>query len=337
MYSSLYSNIPRAELVSIHLCIFSLFQQTYSWQFSIGDCPIVYNEPCSPKYVTYQLSYNLNGKNDQRQIDPFYPDLPREFDQETEIKIVIHGYGGLSVDSSATNVTTSYKNNNYNVISVDWSVLAGLPCFPTAYVNTWHVAQCTSILVVSMIANGMSSKNIHIIGFSLGAHIAGSTGTQLRKVAGWKLGRITGLDPALPFYATLNDEWKLDASDADFVDVVHTSALVFGKFEPSGHIDFYMNGGFSQPFCKNRPRPPLCSHFMSGIYFAESIYNQRKFIGIECKDLFPNLVLKTCSTDKRAVMGEYVNRFARGIYYVDTAAEPPFALGDIDYSFIFLK
>lgn len=62
---------------------------------------------------------------------------------------------------------------------------------------------------------------------------------------------VIGLDPALPFFATFKDEWKLDPSDAVFVDVIHTSAGVFGKIEALGHVDFYVNGGTLQPSCNN--------------------------------------------------------------------------------------
>lgn len=57
-----------------------------------------------------------------------------------------------------------------------------------------------------------------------------------------------GLDPALPFFTTINRS-KLDKSDAKFVDIIHTNAGVFGKIEASGHVDFYLNGGQSQPAC----------------------------------------------------------------------------------------
>lgn len=40
-----------------------------------------------------------------------------------------------------------------------------------------------------------------------------------------------GLDPALPFFATARSQFKLDSSDADFVDVIHTNAGMFGKLE----------------------------------------------------------------------------------------------------------
>ena len=59
----------------------------------------------------------------------------------------------------------------------------------------------------------------------------------------------SGLDPAMPFFATLNTDQKLDASDAVFVDVIHTNAFVQGKIEACGDVDFYVNGGIRQPGC----------------------------------------------------------------------------------------
>lgn len=56
-----------------------------------------------------------------------------------------------------------------------------------------------------------------------------------------------GLDPALPLFMTVSKDEKLDSSDADFVDVIHTNALIQGKIEKCGHVDFYMNGGVMQP------------------------------------------------------------------------------------------
>lgn len=60
---------------------------------------------------------------------------------------------------------------------------------------------------------------------------------------------LSGLDPALPMFITSENSEKLDKSDAKYVDVIHTNALVQGKFERCGHADFYMNGGIFQPNC----------------------------------------------------------------------------------------
>uniref|UniRef100_T1GW33 Lipase domain-containing protein n=1 Tax=Megaselia scalaris TaxID=36166 RepID=T1GW33_MEGSC len=61
--------------------------------------------------------------------------------------------------------------------------------------------------------------------------------------------KLSCLDPAMPLYITAGVTDKLDPSDAEFVDVIHTNALVQGKLEQCGHVDFYMNGGIMQPGC----------------------------------------------------------------------------------------
>lgn len=61
-----------------------------------------------------------------------------------------------------------------------------------------------------------------------------------------KIGRITGLDPAGPMFSSQSVPLsvRLDATDADFVDVIHTNMGLFlrGEFGtplPTGHADFY--------------------------------------------------------------------------------------------------
>lgn len=72
----------------------------------------------------------------------------------------------------------------------------------------------------------------------MGAHVTNYVATSLQP--DFKIPRITGLDPAMPLFVTANADNKLDASDAEFVDVIHTNALVQGKIEQCGHIDFYI-------------------------------------------------------------------------------------------------
>ena len=49
---------------------------------------------------------------------------------------------------------------------------------------------------------------------------------------------------------------RLDKTDADFVDVIHSNgdSLIIGglgAWEPIGHVDFYPNGGKAQRGCQN--------------------------------------------------------------------------------------
>lgn len=73
-----------------------------------------------------------------------------------------------------------------------------------------------------------------------------------RNLSSFMLPRITGLDPAMPLFITSGKADKLDPSDASYVDVIHTNALVQGKMERCGHADFYMNGGIMQPGCNGQ-------------------------------------------------------------------------------------
>ena len=45
---------------------------------------------------------------------------------------------------------------------------------------------------------------------------------------------------------------RLDKSDADFVDVIHTDMGALGTTDKSGHLDFYPNGGIKQPGCEGK-------------------------------------------------------------------------------------
>lgn len=57
-------------------------------------------------------------------------------------------------------------------------------------------------------------------GISLGAHGAGYAGSVLRIQYNITLGRITGLDPAGPYFTDLPISVRLDPTDAAVVDTV---------------------------------------------------------------------------------------------------------------------
>jgi len=66
--------------------------------------------------------------------------------------------------------------------------------------------------------------------------------------------RFSGLDPAAPGFFLASDDGRLDAKDADLVDVIHSSACGAGLPNPLGHVDFYPNGGVL-------PQPDCSTHF----------------------------------------------------------------------------
>lgn len=85
-------------------------------------------------------------------------------------------------------------------------------------------------------------SSFHLIGHSLGAHMSGHTGTYLRKVYGLALPRITGLDPAEPYFNDTHAVTRLDPTDADFVDVIHTDDSPILGFPLSKLCCYLVNG-----------------------------------------------------------------------------------------------
>ena len=64
---------------------------------------------------------------------------------------------------------------------------------------------------------------------------------------------MSGLDPAGPFFNNKPSAGRLDKTDAKFVDITHTHAgqglPSLGHANPIGDVDFYPNGGETQPGC----------------------------------------------------------------------------------------
>nr|CAD7256756.1 unnamed protein product [Timema shepardi] len=180
------------------------------------------------------------------------------------------------------------KKGWYNVVVVDWSALCAGPWYSTAVGNSQVCGDYLALFLDYLIDSGMPLSNLHVIGFSLGAEVAGFTG---RAITSGKLPRITGiqyltshsqqftkdhrkaltkgkskklqqpcippivcflagLDPAYPEYGRRNALGRLNTLDAEFVDVIHTDSGQLGFPNPIGHIDFFPNGGRrTQPGC----------------------------------------------------------------------------------------
>ncbi|XP_073929712.1 lipase member H isoform X5 [Castor canadensis] len=132
-----------------------------------------------------------------------------------------------------------------NVVVVDWNRGATTVIYTQASSKTRKVAVILKEFIDQILANGGSLDNIYMIGVSLGAHISGFVG----EMYDGQLGRITGLDPAGPLFNGRPPQDRLDPSDAQFVDVIHSDIDALGYKEPLGNIDFYPNGGLDQPGC----------------------------------------------------------------------------------------
>lgn len=242
--------MPRGVTVFLTLILFHL---TLCHILELGPCLLQYLEPCTNTTIQFYLFTSDRPKAAPILMDNENPVMPSNFNPQYDLKLIAHGYAG-NLDFNATkSIRNAYLSKNAtNVLIVDWGKLAKYPCYPTAAFNTRQAGECIANFLKSLQQNSpkLNISEIHAIGFSLGAHVVAFTSNVLNNSTGMMLRRITGLDPALPFFATTNAEWKLDQSDAEFVDIIHTNAGLFGKIERCGHVDFFINGGQYQPQCR---------------------------------------------------------------------------------------
>jgi hypothetical protein len=129
---------------------------------------------------------------------------------------------------------------DYNVINVGWTALA---------TNDKFAARDLANLYDHLILNeGYNVKDFHCAGHSLGGHVCGFSG---KFISAGKLGRISGLDAAKASQYDPNDPTsRIDITDADVVDCIHTDGGGSGLMEPVCKLDFYANNGTrTQPGC----------------------------------------------------------------------------------------
>ncbi|KAH1186277.1 lipase member I [Mauremys mutica] len=193
------------------------------------------------------LLYTRTNQNCAESLSEYNTTASTYLDVTKKTVFIVHGL-------RLTGSTPIWLNNtkelllsleDINLIIVDWNRGATTVIYHNAVYNTRRVAEILKKYIDQMLAYGASLDSIYMIGVSLGAHIAGFVGEMYNG----KLGRITGLDPAGPSFSGKPPNERLDHTDAQFVDIIHTDIDVLGFREPLGHIDFYPNGGADQPGC----------------------------------------------------------------------------------------
>ncbi|XP_048247364.1 pancreatic triacylglycerol lipase-like [Haliotis rufescens] len=269
------------------------------------------------------------------------------FSASKETKFIIHGFS----NSGHTSWVTEMKNDllqkgDFNVIVVDWGKGSSFP-YTQATANTFLVAAEVAKFVKYLHSSlHVDLKKVHLIGHSLGAQICGNVGAAVRGIR-----RISGLDPAEPYFINFPDSNRLDKSDASFVDVIHTDGEKFsgiagyGMMKACGDIDFYPNGGEDQPGCSDNPLGSLlggifgghagqatksvsCSHGRAIKYFIESLKSSTcKFTGHTCRDWasYETGTCHGCPSGGCPVMGYDADQTSdRGSFYLSTGQTDPF-------------
>ncbi|XP_074603619.1 pancreatic triacylglycerol lipase-like [Brevipalpus obovatus] len=244
-----------------------------------------------------------------------------------------------------------FSEEKINMIFTDWGRGA----------STWYLQATANARIVgaeiALLANTLIEKfaakpeTMYIIGHSLGAHIAGYAGARIKN-----LGRITGLDPAKPYFDGMPLETRLDPTDAAFVDVIHTNSPTliqpfgFGSRNIMGDIDYYPNNGNTQPGCIREKvealtriefayglrKVSVCNHARSVWFLTESLRNKKcRMFAFRCSSdrMFRKGQCWKCGPkmDQCRVMGGYYPTGGSKLanfegYYLLTNSEPPFCV-----------
>ncbi|KAM4739377.1 lipoprotein lipase [Anableps anableps] len=255
-----------------------------------------------------------------------------EFNAETQTFIVIHGWTvtGMFESWVPKLVSALYERvPTANVIVVDWLTRANQH-YPTSAAYTKLVGRDVAKFVTWLQKElQLPWERIHLLGYSLGAHVAGIAGDLTDR----KISRITGLDPAGPTFEHADEQSTLSRGDAQFVDVLHTNTRgspdrSIGIQRPVGHIDIYPNGGTFQPGCdiqntllgiasegikglQNMDQLVKCSHERSIHLFIDSLLNtQKQSMAYRCnsKDTFNKGMCLSCRKNRCNKLGYNINK-----------------------------
>lgn len=240
------------------------------------------------------------------------------FDTLRRTCFIVHGMGDTAENNWVPQLCREILQvEDVNCIGVDWHYGSGnILIYNQATSNVQVVgAEIAYVLRTWQKELEYSSTKVHIIGHSLGAHVAGEAGKRHPGIR-----RITGLDPARLHFEDTPNEVSLDASDANFVDVVHTDInplFGLGLVKPAGHFDFYPNGGQHMPGCPNRlnligninniKETLACNHLQAFRYYIESVRSPSGFLGYPCPnyEMFKAGSCFPCPTEGCTPMGYF--------------------------------
>lgn len=265
----------------------------------------------------------------------------------TKTYVIVHGFLGSGTDDWIIDMKNALlKHEDCNVIAASWDSGTTTLGYYVVQARVPQVGEDIGRLIRFLLhATALTKPQIHLIGHSLGAHAVGFAGKSLNGT----LARITGLDPAGLMYHTTDRTQRLDRSDAEFVDVIHTHGCTtilkqwsdcYGIDENLGDADFWPNGGERQPMCKEGGdghqmvrEGSSCDHGIAYVLYTESIQyatSTTRFLARPCHSWkYYNNGSCPCGSTAQ-YMGFNVNPSLGGLFFLNTSNTSPYALLDSD-------
>lgn len=212
--------------------------------------------------------------------------------------------------------STLLEADDQNLFFVDWGSTRKSFWYPEAVGRVPKIAKVVTDFINLMVdVAHLKIEKATMVGFSLGAHIAGLASKNLKT---GKVGKIIGLDPAGPGFHKENTQGRLDGQNAIYVECIHTG-FFFGIKEPICQVDFYLNGGRDQPGCESLfgTYDVVCSHYKAIEVFTESLLTPKAFYGQRCES-FNNALDQNCHNSSGAFFNDKQNpeNALSGIYHI---------------------
>uniref|UniRef100_A0A8C5ITC9 Lipase domain-containing protein n=1 Tax=Junco hyemalis TaxID=40217 RepID=A0A8C5ITC9_JUNHY len=243
-----------------------------------------------------------------------------------KIVFVIHGYRPTGSPPAwlGDMQRLLLSSEDINLIIVDWNRGATTVIYTTAVENCRKVAEILKNYIDQMLVR----QSIESVLNECEEH--GLKGAQ-------------GLDPAGPSFTGEPPDHRLDPTDAQFVDVIHSDIDALGFRKPLGTIDFYPNGGMYQPGCPKTLFSGLsyfkCDHQRSVFLFLASLKNCCDMITYPCDSYLDYKRGKCMDCDafqpmSCPVVGYHADRWKKLLIpyssptkaYFDTSGKDPFCM-----------
>ena len=118
-----------------------------------------------------------------------------KFDRSKKTVLYIYGFTHKMDYKSIKMLFYAYKSrNDHNLVILDWEKIASGNYFLDGLPNTVRYSKILADSFLDLMAHGFNLSSLHIVGHSIGSHLAGFAGKHIqRKTNGRvKLKRITG-------------------------------------------------------------------------------------------------------------------------------------------------
>ncbi|XP_053685622.1 pancreatic triacylglycerol lipase-like [Sabethes cyaneus] len=247
------------------------------------------------------------------------------FNPEHPTRFTIHGWNNDGSHFMNQEIRDEFlRVGDFNIITVDWGVGA-ITNYISARLNVGPAGQGVSGFIdILKAATGISPDSIYIIGFSLGAHVAGNAGKGQEGL----VNTIIALDPAGPLFSPGQDT-AVSPTDGLYVETIMTNAGLLGIDTILGQANFFPNGGRIQPGC-GEDTGGSCAHGRAPQFYAESISSSTPFRATRCAN-HDEIIGGICTpSGDDANMGGQPSNYGKGvngIFYLSTYSESPFAMG----------